>query len=624
MIRSPNEREYRDPVAELTNNPKYKNFEDRFRKTENNRIKDTLKNKVGQSERAVLPVSAVQGGPILMYSNLNNKSPLERKKFIADKIVEDSHQKLKMRVISYRNMLKSPEVSEIISNVTNEAITDNGNGKIISLGIDDNYPGIAIGDGTKATLQQDFNFVMQSIFDFNSVAKETFEKFLIEGAQFWEVVYNEEKNKIEGVNHLPSYNMLVIVDEGVVVGFRQILDNEYGGINMNRKIATNGTYSYIDYHVNQILWWDYRSWGLGGINDRMSYLEPAKKYVNILDNLENAYAKYIIVRGQEKRIYYISTGKMTSIKAEEHMQRQAKALNSKLFFDGDNGTIMGSERISAMTEDLFIPVPDGSTPSKVDTLPAGVNVGEITPLNYFREKIYQALKYPRSRSRMNTQQGQSYSIGKPGEIDVEQITLTKFIESMQFSFGKTLIDLFIMYLETRVEYSEAIKDPKLFRVCFEQSNVFKLIKESEMLNLRLDLLAKAQPFIADHTGGPNDLLAKELVLKRYAMMSDEEYSLNEQYKDKEFLRKLRDKERLDELNKQAKTLDVPDDNADTIGGMGGGGMGGDFGGGGMGDMGGDLGGDLPPEGAPTGEEAPIDAPPEELPELNIPEENPKK
>jgi hypothetical protein len=109
------------------------------------------------------------------------------------------------------------------------------------------------------------------------------------------------------------------------------------------------------------------------------------------------------------------------------------------------------------------------------------------------------------------------------------------------------------------------------------------------------------------------------------MMSDEEYSLNEQYKDKEFLRKLRDKERLDELNKQAKTLDVPDDNADSMGGMGGGGMGGDFGGGGgMGDIGGDLGGDLPPEGAPTGEEAPIDAPPEELPELNIPEENPKK
>ncbi|MCK9428463.1 MAG: portal protein [Candidatus Omnitrophica bacterium] len=611
MIQSAEDRR-KQKLIQLTNNSKYDDFKD-FRKVESKRDAEANRDKVGQSERAVMPISATAEGPVLLYRNSQlEKDPIERRKLIADKIVDDSHQKLRQRVISYRNMLKNPEVSEIVENIANEAITDNGRGQVISLAINDRYPGVAIGDISKNNLQQDFSNVMQTIFNFNEVAKNVFIKFLVEGAQFWEVCYNKEKNKITGVNHLPSYNMLVIIDDGVIVGFRQIIDNEYGGINIDKAATNNGRYTYKDYSVNQILWWDYQSWGMGGINDRQSYLEPAKKFVNVLGNLEDSYAKYIITRGTEKLVYYISTGKMPPPKAEEHLQRQANVLNRKVYYNGDEGTILGSERIQAMSESIFVPVPDGTSPSKIDVLPAGTNIGEITPLNYFREKIYQALKYPRSRSRMNTQQAQPASIGKPGEIDVEQVILTRFIENMQASFGKVLIDLFIMYLETRPEYDDKIKDPKLYQVTFEQSNVFKMIKESEMINMKLDILAKASEFLADFSGGPKDILAKELVLKDFCQMSDEQYSKNLQLRDKELVRRLREKERLEEINKETQTLNVPEG--------GGSGFGGDEIGGS--ELGG-IGGAAPleaPMGEPGGEEAPATEPENSAPNLELPSE----
>ena len=413
------------------------------------------------------------------------------------------------------------------------------------------------------------------------------------------------------MNQLPSYNMLVIVDKGEIVGYRQVIDAEYGGMNLNKPgVMQSGMYQFIDYHINQILWWDYGMWG-NGVNDRYSYLEPARKLVNTLSNMEDAYSKYVIMRGHEKRVYYIATGKMTPSKAEEHVKRQEQVLNRRMYFNADDGTIVGNERIQAMSEDFYIPLPDGSQPSRIETLQAGMNLSEVTPLNYMREKIYQALKYPRSRSRLNQPSAPSYSPGKPGEIDREEITLTRFIENMQNKFGKVLIDLFIMYLETRTEYGEELKNPKLYSVLFEQSNLFKLYKEAEITSLRLDILQKAQPFITDHTNGPNDIFSLEVVLKDFCRFNDEQYLRNKECKDRELIQYLRMKERTDELNKQTQSLQTPED------GQGGG----DFGGGGsLGDLGGapmgepveaPLGGptETPPlAGANPGEEAPPETP----------------
>lgn len=601
---------------ELANNPKLNDF-NKFRENENTKRSDVLRHKVGQSERAVLsPSVGVQSGNNIVYGGvLENLPPDERKRRIADRIVEDNYMRNKQRLISYRTMARTAEVAEILENVANEAIIDNNDGQIISLNIKDNLPDVSVGEVTRIKLQQDFNKLMQDVFNFNDYANAYFYKFLVEGALFWEVVYNDEKNKIVGVNQLPSYNMLTIIDKGEIVGYRQIIDNEYGGMNLrNSTMSQNGTYGYIDYHVNQILCWDYGMYG-NGINDRYSYLEPARKLVNTLNNMEDAYSKYVIMRGHEKRVYYIATGKMPPSKAEEHVQRQSQVLNRRMFYNADDGTIVGNERIQAMSEDFYIPLPDGNQASRIETLQAGMNLSEVTPLNYMREKIYQALKYPRSRSRLNQPNSPASSIGKPGEIDREEITLTRFIESLQNKFGKVLISLFVMFLETRQEYDESLRNVNLYSVVFEQSNLFKLFKEAEVTSLRLDILSKAQPFITDHSGGPSDIFALEMVLKDLCRFTDEQYLKNKELKTKELIQFLRDKERRDELNSQVGTLETPENDM----GMGGD-VGGDFGGGGsLADLGGTP-SEIPPMGGPEappeiGDVNPVEQTPPESPKV---------
>jgi hypothetical protein len=132
-----------------------------------------------------------------------------------------------------------------------------------------------------------------------------------------------------------------------------------------------------------------------------------------------------------------------------------------------------------------------------------------------------------------------------------------------------------------------------------------------MINLRMDLLAKIQPFISDHSGGPNDIFAKEFVLKEYVGMSDDEYSRNEQLKDKEFVKRLREKERLDELNRQSGNLNDHEGEPEGMDSFGGGS--GDFGGGfGGGELGG--GSEAAPAGEPSGEAPVPEIPSEENPE----------
>jgi hypothetical protein len=95
-------------------------------------------------------------------------------------------------------------------------------------------------------------------------------------------------------------------------------------------------------------------------------------------------------------------------------------------------------------------------------------------------------------------------------------------------------------------------------------------------------------------------------------MSDEQYSKNLQLRDKELVRRLREKERLEEINKETQTLNVPEG--------GGSGFGGDEIGGS--ELGG-IGGAAPleaPMGEPGGEEAPATEPENSAPNLELPSE----
>jgi len=599
-------------VTDVTHNPVYGNF-DEFRLAENERRSNARKNQIGQSEDSINDILGTQAGVVLY--NYGNKDPLDRRKDLADKLSSQWSDQLRIRYSNNVRLAKRPEVRYVLETICNEGIVTNESGQIATLKINENFPNIAIGNATKVQLQQDFNEMLQVVMDFDDNAWDWFKKFLIEGSLFYEVGYSDSMNQITGVRLLPSYNMIVVVEDGVVVGYRQIIDKTaYDTTRQNMTYYTMGgdlTKDYVDYHPNQILWWDYKERGFGGINDRLSFLENARKVANQLKNIEDSIVRYRILRGHEKRAFYIPTGNMPPIKAEEHLRRQSENLNRRLYYNTEDGTVVGLEKITAMMEDYYFALPEGSQAAKIDTIAAGANLGEITDLNYFKQLLYQALLFPASRSvTMAGQQPAQASVGKPGEITRDEIVLTRFIERIQRSFStQVVVPLFVMYLETMDKYEDDLKNEKYFTCRFTQSNLFKLYKEAEVTNTRFDILDKAAKYIDDGTEGPNAIFAKEFVLKKYFNLSDEEFAENQILIQRERLQVARNISKKKQLDQENMELSNP---ADMTGG-GGGGQFGDFGSAANG-MGGspEPGGleDLPPEGeapAPAEGEAPATA-----------------
>lgn len=561
-------------ITDVTHNPVYGNF-DEFRHAENERRSNARKNQIGQSEDSINDILGTQAAVVLY--NYGNKDPLDRRKDLADKLTSQWSDQLRIRYSNYTRLAKRPEVRYVLETICNEAIVTNEADQIASLKINDNFPNVAIGNATKVQLQQDFNEMLQTVMDFDDNAWDWFKKYLIEGAIFFEVGYSESMNKITGIRLLPSYNMIVVVEDGVVVGYRQIIDKTaYDTNRQNMTYYTMGgdlTKDYIDYHPNQILWWDYKERGFGGINDRLSFLENARKVANQLKNIEDSIVRYRILRGHEKRAFYIPTGNMPPIKAEEHLRRQSENLNRRLYYNTEDGSIVGLEKITAMMEDYYFALPEGAQAAKIDTIPAGANLGEITDLNYFKQLLYQALLFPASRSvTLAGQQQAQASVGKPGEITRDEIVLTRFIERIQRSFSnQVVIPLFIMYLETMEKYEDDLKNEKFFTCRFTQSNLFKLYKEAEVTNTRFDILDKAAKYIDDGTEGPNAIFSKEFVLKKYFNLSDEEFAENMVLIQRERLQTARNLAKKKQLDQENMELSNP---ADMTGGGGGGQFGG--------------------------------------------------
>ena len=520
----------RDHLSDMTHNPYWRNFED-FRKVENTRRDNARKNQIGQSEDSINDVMG-DGASVVLY-NWGNKDPIDRRKDLADKLTSQWSDQLRLRYSNYQRLAKRPEVRYVIETICNEAIVSNESEQIVSLQIKDNFPDISIGNGTKIQLQQDFNNMMQTVMSFDDEAWKWFKKFLIEGGLFFEVGYSKQMNAITGIRQLPAYNMIVVIEDGEVVGYRQIVDKTaYDTNRQSMTYYTMGgdlTKDWIDYHPNEILWWDYDERGFGGVNDRLSFLENARKVANQLKNIEDSIVRYRILRGHEKRAFYIPTGNMPPQKAEEHLRRQSENLNRRMYYNTEDGSIVGLEKITAMMEDYYFALPEGTQAAKIETIAAGANLGEITDLNYFKTLLYQALLFPASRSvTMAGQQNGQASVGKPGEITRDEIVMTRFIERIQRSFStQVAIPLFIMYLETMDKYDEGLKNEKFFTCRFTQSNLFKLYKEAEVNSTRLDILDKAAKFIDDGTEGPNAIFSKEFVLKKFFNLSDEEWAENQ-------------------------------------------------------------------------------------------------
>lgn len=507
------------------NNPIGGVFDREFNRDETKRTIDIAEHSIGQSRKqlsyptGMAPDAYGAFNAPTMGVNPGVVDPNRLFDLNAQNIVQYYWRKNRERVLKYWRVSQRAEVSEALDSICNECIYSDDQGEICSLNISKDSD---IGDLVKTRLHKVFRTeVLNRICDFKEVGWDLMRNLLIEGRAFMEVVYNPDENKIISLNLLPQHNMIVVIQDGLIMGYRQMLEGVYATANPSGK-------NYIDYSPNQILYCDLGLYGPGGINDPRSILEEAIKPFNQLNAIEDAITMYRIQWGTEKLVFKIDTGNMPGPKAEKYLMDQSKVFSRKLDYNSSTGEIVNVGRILGLGEHFFVPVSNAKAGSSIDRLPSGDNISRVEDVKYFKRNLVNAMKVPPGHVSALAGDGQNFSNGKIGEVTQAEVAFARMVQRYSRPIGRILRKLFVMVLNTKPEFNDDIKLEEFYDVQFNRSNSFQLYIDAEVLNTNLDTFDKLMKHVHSEEEPGNPLSIKYAMVKGLKM-KDQDMMLNKEW-----------------------------------------------------------------------------------------------
>jgi hypothetical protein len=421
------------------------------------------------------------------------------------------------RVAKYREMSLYPEIGDAISYVVGDSIVEDDEGNILQLEIDTESQKVKMPKNTETRIRKIWEDTINHVYKVRENAESLFKRWLIDCEIYLEQVLNDEKNDIIAVKILPSFTMVPIYKGSKIIAFRQTISKAKMGAFLEK--------SEKDFESNQVVYANYSNEGGENLIDTRGYLELAIRTYNQLKSLEDSLIIMRLVRGVQRRVWNIATGKMPKTKAEEYIRGLINRFKKKQIYDPETGKVDSATNIMAMTEDFWFAKSENGDQTSVSTIGGDSSVlGEMTDVLYFQKKMYKALQLPRSRWDENYVPTATYSIGKMGEVTREEIKFNQFIKKLQNRFKNIFIDTFLLKLKLNKIEEEWI-NKEFYNVQFTESNLFREFKDMELTQARFNMLGSSYMYVKSSMN-PEGLFAKEFVLRKYFKMSDEEFEEN--------------------------------------------------------------------------------------------------
>jgi hypothetical protein len=182
---------------------------------------------------------------------------------------------------------------------------------------------------------------------------------------------------------------------------------------------------------------------------------------------------------------------------------------------GGSNLIDSSYNPLSVNEDYFFPQTAEGRGSKVETLPGGTNLGEITDLRYFTNKLFRALRIPSSYLPTSVDDASNtVADGKVGTAYIQELRFNKYCERLQSMIVETFDLEFKMWLQ-----SQGINiDSSLFELKFNPPQNFAAYRQSELDTARVATFASLQEI--KH-------MSKRFAMKRFLGLTQEEITENE-------------------------------------------------------------------------------------------------
>jgi hypothetical protein len=249
-----------------------------------------------------------------------------------------------------------------------------------------------------------------------------------------------------------------------------------------------------------------------------SLLESVFKVYKQKELLEDAIIIYRIQRAPERRIFYVDVGNMPAHMAMSFVERVKNEIQQRRIPSATGGganVIDASYNPLSSSEDYFFPQTAEGRGSKVDTLPGGTNLGEITDLRYFTNKLFRALRIPSSYlPTAIDEQPNNVADGKVGTAYIQELRFNEYCKRLQSMIVESFDQEFKIWLND----SGINIDPGLFELKFNTPQNFAAYRQSELDTARVATYAQLTqiPYISKRFG-----------LKRFLGLTQEEIVENE-------------------------------------------------------------------------------------------------
>jgi hypothetical protein len=502
-------------------NPVGPTFDRIFNREKTERQVSISKNMVGQSKSQITsPDGYGAFTPTIGIQNSTNIDPKRIIDVTAENQIHLYWRKNRERKMKYDRVSSRAEIAEALDNICDESIYKDDLGSICSLKVD---PDVEIGQAVKEKLHKIFRRdLLKRVMNFDKDGWYLMRNLLIDGRLFLEVMYDEKSNEITGVSLLPSQNMIIINQGGIILGYRQMIEGAFADSG-----KTSGR-NYVDFSPNQILYVDLRLYGPGGINDPRSILEPAIKPFNQLNCIEDSIVMYRIQWGSEKLVFNIDVNMMPTAKAQKHIKDQAKVLSRKIDYNTSTGEVTNNGRVIGLGEHYFMPKSTQTSGSSIERLDSGDNISRIEDLKYFKRNLVNSMHVPPGRITALAGDGDNYSGGKIGEVTQAEVSFARMVQRYQMPLDILLSRLYVMILNTKNDISQDIKSEDNFSVQFNKANEFQNYMNAQILNTNLDTFDKVMKSVrtVDNPGG---VLSVKYALTKALRMSDQDATSNEQW-----------------------------------------------------------------------------------------------
>ena len=427
----------------------------------------------------------------------------------------------------YREMALHPEVDGAIEDVVNEAIVSD----LYDSPVEVELSNLNATEGIKKKIRDEFRYIKE-LMDFDKKSHEIFRNWYVDGRVFYLKVI-DVKNPQEGLQDLRYIDPLKIkfirqekkrpgsdpsvrlrkdddavpnpqFDEYYIytpkVQHPTSMIGQMGGKN-SVKIAKDSitmcSSGLVDRNKNRVL----------------SYLHKAIKALNQLRMIEDSLVIYRLSRAPERRIFYIDVGNLPKVKAEQYLKEVMSRYRNKLVYDANTGEVRDDRKFMSMMEDFWLPRREGGRGTEITTLPGGQNLGELADIEYFQKKLYRALGVPESRIAADG----GFNLGRSSEILRDELKFAKFVGRLRKRFAAMFNDMLKTQLILKnivtPEDWESMEDHIQYDFLYD--NQFAELKETELLEGRLNSLATIEPYIGKY-------YSTEYVRKKVLRQTDSE------------------------------------------------------------------------------------------------------